>query len=89
MLEDWQTVQTIKMFIFAFCNYPFRVDIFSEGTMSEGEFTRSYRSCLPCIKWQKIEQVYSVPLTLILLFTTTPTFANSVDPDHMASEEAI
>ena len=28
-------------------------------------------------------------LTLILLFTTTPTFANSVDPDQMASEEAI
>ena len=28
-------------------------------------------------------------LTLILLFTTTPAFANSVDPDQMASEEAI
>ena len=28
-------------------------------------------------------------LTLILLITTTPTFANSVDPDQMASEEAI
>ena len=28
-------------------------------------------------------------LTLILLVTTTPTFANSVDPDQMASEEAI
>ena len=31
-------------------------------------------------------------LTLILLFTTTPTFANSVDSDQMASmasEEAI
>ena len=28
-------------------------------------------------------------LTLIQLFTTTPTFANSVDPDQMASEEAI
>ena len=28
-------------------------------------------------------------LTLILLFTTTPTFANSVDLDQMASEEAI
>ena len=28
-------------------------------------------------------------LTLILLFRTTPTFANSVDPDQMASEEAI
>ena len=28
-------------------------------------------------------------LTLILLFMTTPTFANSVDPDQMASEEAI
>ena len=27
-------------------------------------------------------------LTLILLFTT-PTFANSVDPDQMASSEAI
>ena len=27
-------------------------------------------------------------LTLILLFTT-PTFANSVDPDQMASKEAI
>ena len=26
---------------------------------------------------------------LILLFTTTPTFANSVDPDQMASEETI
>ena len=25
----------------------------------------------------------------ILLYTTTPTFANSVDPDQMASEEAI
>ena len=33
--------------------------------------------------------VYSFSLTLILLFTTTPTFANSVDPDQMASEEAI
>ena len=30
-----------------------------------------------------------IPLTLIVLFTTTPTFANSVDPDQMASEEAI
>ena len=28
-------------------------------------------------------------LTHILLFTTTPIFANSVDPDQMASEEAI
>ena len=28
-------------------------------------------------------------LTLILLFTATPTFANSVDPDQMSSEEAI
>ena len=28
-------------------------------------------------------------LTLILLFMTTPTFANSVDPDQMASEEAF
>ena len=28
-------------------------------------------------------------LTLILLFMTTPTFANSADPDQMASEEAI
>ena len=28
-------------------------------------------------------------LTLILLNTTTLTFANSVDPDQMASEEAI
>ena len=25
-------------------------------------------------------------LTLILLFTTNPTFANSIDPDQMASE---
>ena len=31
----------------------------------------------------------NVNLTLILLFRTTPTFANSVDPDQMASEEAI
>ena len=29
------------------------------------------------------------PLTFILLFTATPTFANSEDPDQMASEEAI
>ena len=28
-------------------------------------------------------------LTLILLFMTTPTFTNSVDPDQMASKEAI
>ena len=28
-------------------------------------------------------------LTLILLFMTTPTFANSVDPEPMAEEEAI
>ena len=28
-------------------------------------------------------------LNLILLLTTTPTFANSVDQDRMASEEAI
>ena len=35
--------------------------------------------------------LYPIPthLTLILLFTTTPTFANSVDPDQMASQEAI
>ena len=33
--------------------------------------------------------VKNIILTLILLFTTTPTFANSVDPDQMASEEAI
>ena len=26
-----------------------------------------------------------ITLTLILLFTTTPTFANSADPDQMAS----
>ena len=31
----------------------------------------------------------NVNLTFILLFTTTPTLANSVDPDQMASEEAI
>ena len=30
-----------------------------------------------------------VRLNLIPLFTTTPNFANSVDPDQMASEEAI
>ena len=30
----------------------------------------------------------STCLTLILLFMTTPTFANSVDPDQMASEES-
>ena len=36
-----------------------------------------------------IKQIQTVPLILILLFTTTPTFANSVDPDQMASEEAI
>ena len=34
-------------------------------------------------------RLLSYNLTLILLFTTTPTFANSVDPDQMASEEAI
>ena len=28
-------------------------------------------------------------LTLILLFTTIPTFADNVDPDQMASEEAM
>ena len=32
---------------------------------------------------------YGKNLTLILRNTTTPTFANSVDPDQMASEEAI
>ena len=37
----------------------------------------------------RIYPKYSDALTLILLFTTTPTFENSVDPDQMASEEAI
>ena len=39
--------------------------------------------------WYCIDPTYWDTLTLILLFTTTPTFANSVDPDQMASEEAI
>ena len=30
--------------------------------------------------------VHKYLLNLFLLFTTTPTFANSVDPDQMASE---
>ena len=30
-----------------------------------------------------------INLTLILLNTTTPTFANSINPDQMASEAAI
>ena len=32
---------------------------------------------------------FSDMLTLILLFMTTPTFTNNVDPDQMASEETI
>ena len=39
-------------------------------------------------KWPPLNG-YPFPLTLILLFTTTPIFANSVNPDQMASEEAI
>ena len=53
------------------------------------------------IKWTKFlkyfnyyniisfEQLGPGWLTLILLFTTNSTFANSVDPDQMASEEVI
>ena len=38
-------------------------------------------------EWQKIYQVYIVPLTLSTLQTRTDTFANSVDPDEMAYNE--
>ena len=41
--------------------------------------------------WVKKSEIFFFSFTknLILLNTTTPTFANSVDPDQMASEEAI
>ena len=41
--------------------------------------------------WGKLSPIITkkYSLTFILLFTTTPTFANSVDPDQMASEETI
>ena len=42
-----------------------------------------------CSKPNRKSQKLSPLLTLILLNTTTATFANSVDPDQMASEEAI
>ena len=38
---------------------------------------------------RKLNKARMTTLTLIMLFTTTPTFANSVDPDQMASVEAI
>ena len=42
--------------------FPFRVDPFSEGTWCAGKQTGSFKSCLPCKTWQKISQVYQVPL---------------------------
>ena len=45
----------------------------------------------PLAYWVKKSEIFFFSFTknLILLNTTTPTFANSVDPDQMASEEAI
>ena len=40
-------------------------------------------------KQGSISEIGGPLLTLILLFMTTPTFANNVDPDQTASEEAI
>ena len=36
-----------------------------------------------------IKKYFNSILTFILLFTTTPTIANSIDPDQMASDKAI
>ena len=45
-------------------------------------------NCAFQISVHKIKFKFNVDinLTLILLFTTTPTFANKVDPDKMASD---
>ena len=55
--------------------FHFRVEHFSEGN-------KTILKELPCLK------VYQCPLTLLLLHTTCPILANSVDPDQLASEEA-
>ena len=36
-----------------------------------------------------LDRIHRQMLTFILLFMTNSTFANSIDPDQMASEEAI
>ena len=42
----------------------------------------------PLYKWQNIHFVYQVSLTLVLIIPDIPCFANIVDPDKLASEEA-
>ena len=39
-------------------------------------------------KWRKTNQVYPGILTLVLLNPDIPAFANSIDPDQLASKEA-
>ena len=40
------------------------------------------------VKQNSVFRAYSKQVTLLLLNTTCPVFANSVDPDQLASEEA-
>ena len=49
-------------------------------------FSVSLQTCQN-LDWRNFK--HTKHLTLILLFTTTSTFANSVDPDQVAPEEAI
>ena len=38
--------------------------------------------------WKNMESICLIILSLLLLNTTCPVLANSVDPDQLASEEA-
>ena len=67
-------------------------------TLSEFSLNKSavhwvYHVCkslsVPVLRVIMIITLSEFSVTLILLFTTTPTFANNVDPDQIASEEAI
>ena len=40
------------------------------------------------LKWGKCTILLGILLTLLLLNTSCPILANSVDPDHLTSEEA-
>ena len=55
------------LFVFFF---PFRINPFSEGAWFAGKQKGSYKSCLPCKKWQKILQKITVPLKKILFYQT-------------------
>ena len=70
--------------------FPLRVDPFSEGMQNNLDGVASSENVsIPCLGPFLVASAKLQPdLTLLLLNTTCPVLANSVDPDQLASEEA-